>query len=322
MRYRTLGKTNEKISVLGFDTAYLPRVETEIDRKKSDEILNYGIENGMNLIDTAYSYPAEELFKGVSGEEYLGNFLLENSLRKDLFISSKMPSHLINKKDDLEDIFNKQLKNLKTDYIDFYSLDGLNEKYWNMYKTMDIYEFMDDLLSDGHIKHIGFSTNTEMDMIVDICDDYDKWEFAITELSYLTERYQSGIEGVEYISKLNCGVMAKNPLRGGGLIKNIPSEIKELWDFIEEERSPRELAFDYLFDKKEISTVLTEANTLEDLKENIKIASNSKIVLAAATRSATIVVIIGIIKKNKQSVVRASRTWGTKPRLPNNLNII
>ncbi|MBO7518734.1 MAG: aldo/keto reductase, partial [Methanobrevibacter sp.] len=60
MKYRTLGKTGEKVSILGFGAMRLPHFETndQIDKEKSDEILSYGIENGINLIDTAYSYHA------------------------------------------------------------------------------------------------------------------------------------------------------------------------------------------------------------------------------------------------------------------------
>ena len=129
----------------------------------------------------------------------------------------------------MNEIFEKQLENLKTDYIDFYQLQNLNEKYWNMYKETGGLEFMDDLIADGRIKHMGFSSNTEMDMIVDITDDYDKWEFTETELSYITERYQSGLQGVEYMSSLGLGVMIREPLKGGALINSLPNEAKELW---------------------------------------------------------------------------------------------
>ena len=45
MKYRTLGKTGEKVSILGFGAMRLPHFETnaQIDKEKSDEILSYGI---------------------------------------------------------------------------------------------------------------------------------------------------------------------------------------------------------------------------------------------------------------------------------------
>lgn len=42
-----------------------------------------------------------------------------------------------------------------------------------MYKSLDIFEFLDELKENDTVKNLGFSTNCEMDMIVDITDDYE-----------------------------------------------------------------------------------------------------------------------------------------------------
>jgi len=279
MKYRTLGKTKEKVSILGFGCMRLPHFEknSEIDTEKADKILSYGIDNGINIIDTAYSYHGDSLSGKGNCEEYLGRFLNEQSYRDDILLSTKLPSWLIRKKEDMETIFNQQLKDLKTDSIDLYLLHSLNESAWNNYKNLDVFEFMDSLLEDGRVKHIGFSAHTEMDMIVDITDDYDKWEFALTQMSYIDERYQSGREGVEYIDQLGLGNMIMEPLRGGTLVNNIPQDIQNLWDMAEEKRTPLEWAFQYLWNLKEVDTVLSGMNSLKQVKENIEIASRSEI---------------------------------------------
>ena len=252
MKYRTFGKTGEELSVLGLDTLKLPNFKNTDRNRETNEILSHAIENGINIIDTAYSYYSFKDYENGSSEKYIGDFLDENSYRNEVFISTKLPSHLIASEKNMHEIFEKQLENLKTDHIDFYQLQNLNEKYWNMYKENGGLEFMDDLIADGRVKHMGFSSNTEMDMIVDITDDYDKWEFAETELSYITERYQSGLQGVEYMSSLGLGMMIREPLKGGALINSLPNEAKELWELIDEKRTPLELSFDYLFDKREV----------------------------------------------------------------------
>ena len=275
MKYRTFGKTGEELSVLGLDTLKLPNFKNTDRNRETNEILSHAIENGINIIDTAYSYYSFKDYENGSSEKYIGDFLDENSYRNEVFISTKLPSHLIASEKNMHEIFEKQLENLKTDHIDFYQLQNLNEKYWNMYKENGGLEFMDDLIADGRVKHMGFSSNTEMDMIVDITDDYDKWEFAETELSYITERYQSGLQGVEYMSSLGLGMMIREPLKGGALINSLPNEAKELWELIDEKRTPLELAFDYLFDKREVNTVLVGSENLSQMKQLIEIASNS-----------------------------------------------
>ncbi|MBR5504498.1 MAG: aldo/keto reductase [Methanobrevibacter sp.] len=279
MKYRTLGKTGEEVSILGFGAMRLPHFERndEIDHERSDEILRYGIENGINLIDTAYSYHASNLAGKGKCEEYLGNFLYENSYRDDVLLSTKLPSWLIKTKEDMENIFESQLKDLKTDSIDLYMLHSLNEEYWKMFRELDVFEFMDDLLSSGKVKHIGFSSHTEMDWIVDIVDDYDKFEFGLTQLNYLDERYQSGREGVEYLHQMGLGTMIMEPLRGGRLVQNIPQDIQDLWNLAEERRSPVEWAFQYLWNMEEVDTVLSGMNSIDQLKESIEIANKTEI---------------------------------------------
>lgn len=278
MKYRTLGKTGEKVSILGFGAMRLPHFERndQINTEESDKIISYGIENGINLIDTAYSYHAKDLGSKGNCEAYIGNFLNENSYREDVLLSAKLPSWLLNKKEDMETIFESQLKDLKTDYIDIYLLHTLTEDFWKMYKSFDVFEFMDRLLEDGRVKHIGFSSHTEMDMIVDITDDYDKWEVTLTQMNYLDERYQSGLEGVNYIHDLGLGNMIMEPLRGGRLVQNVPEDIMSLWNTSEVKRTPAEWAFQYLWNMEQVDTVLSGMNSMEQIKENIEIANKSE----------------------------------------------
>ena len=199
------------------------------------------------------------------------------TIRDEILLSTKLPSWLIKSKEDMENIFEQQLKDLKTDSIDLYMLHSLNEDYWKMFRELDVFEFLDEILSSGKAKHVGFSAHTEMDWIVDIVDDYDKFEFGLTQLNYLDERYQSGKEGVEYLASHNLGTMIMEPLRGGRLVQNVPQDIMDLWDMADEKRTPVEWAFQYLWNMEEVNTVLSGMNSLEQVKENIEIAEKSEI---------------------------------------------
>ena len=272
MKYQSLGKTNEKVSILGFETWNLINFK---ENQSIIQILSYGIENGINLIDTAYSYLPNLNEKG-NCQEQIGSFLEENSYRNDVLLSAKMPTSLLNKKEDMETIFENQLKDLKTDYIDIYYLEALDMDYWNMYKSFDISEFLDKLKDEAKVKYLGFTTNCEMDMIVDITDQYDKWDVGLSSLSYVDERYQSGLEGIEYMNKFGLGTVVRDPLKSNALIENIPNEINELFDFADEIRNPTEWALEYLFAKEEVDTVLCPITSIEDLKLYIEIASKEK----------------------------------------------
>ena len=93
MKYRTFGKTGEELSVLGLDTLKLPNFKNTSKNGDVNEILRYAIENGINIIDTAYSYYSFKDYENGSSEKYIGDFLDENTYRNEVFISTKLPSH-------------------------------------------------------------------------------------------------------------------------------------------------------------------------------------------------------------------------------------
>ena len=63
MLYNTLGKTGLEVSRLGFGTMRLPTKGSNdnIIEDEASAMLTYGIENGINLIDTAYPYHSATL---------------------------------------------------------------------------------------------------------------------------------------------------------------------------------------------------------------------------------------------------------------------
>ena len=87
MQYTELGKTKENVSILGFGAMRLPTKGSNdnIDENTASEILSYGIDNGINLIDTAYPYHDGE------SEPFVGR-VLKKYKREDfylLFFSTK-----------------------------------------------------------------------------------------------------------------------------------------------------------------------------------------------------------------------------------------
>ena len=62
MEIRTLGRTGLSVAVLGFGAAPLAYLDTE--RRRAAQVLNLLLDAGVNLIDTAASYPGSEEFLG------------------------------------------------------------------------------------------------------------------------------------------------------------------------------------------------------------------------------------------------------------------
>ena len=121
---------------------------TSIDAEKSTKLIRYAIDNGVNYLDTAYPY-----HRGTS-ESFLGEHVLPDGYREKVYIATKMPTFSINKAGRFDEIFSKQLKKLKVDYIDYYLLHSLDGSTWRKMKSFGVIEWMDKIRAQGKVKRI------------------------------------------------------------------------------------------------------------------------------------------------------------------------
>lgn len=280
MIYNTLGKTGLKVSRLGFGTMRLPAINSygNINEMEATKMLEYAIENGINLIDTAYPYHNDSLSGRGNGEIFLGNFLNENGLRDEIILQTKSPSWFITKHEDFEFFLNDQLEKLKTDYVDVYLLHSLTSTMWKRLYDLGVLDFLDECLSTGKVNHVGFSSHTDFDTLTEIVEEYPKWEVVLTQMNYLDEHYQTGIRGLEYLKKNNMGNMIMEPLRGGKLIHNVPETVKVLWEIANVHRTPVQWALQYLWNRDDVDCVLSGMSSFEQMKENVRYASTEDII--------------------------------------------
>ena len=279
MIYNILGKTGLKVSRLGFGTMRLPTISSnaDIDEVEANKMFEYAIENGINIFDTAYPYHNDILAGNGHCEEVLGEYLKENNLRDEIFIQTKSPTWFIEEKSDFDFYLNEQLKKLQTDYIDIYLLHSLTVSGWNKVNDLDVLDFLDDCLSSGKVKHVGFSSHVEFDTLIEILDEYPKWEVVLTQMNYLDENYQSGSLGLNYLKRNNVGTMIMEPMRGGRLINNVPENVKVWWEISDVERNPVEWALQYLWNRDDVDCVLSGMSSLKQVKQNVKYASTEDI---------------------------------------------
>lgn len=273
MLYRKLGKTGEKVSILGFGCMRLPVVDgnpEHIDKPQAAEMIHYAVDHGVNLMDTAYPYHGPSAAQSGQSEVWLGD-ILKYGLREEVYISTKLPSWLAGKKEDLSYYLDKQLEKLQTDYIDFYLLHGLGQSTWPKLKSLDALEFLDSALEEGKIRYAGFSFHDKVDLFREIVDSYN-WSFSLIQYNYMDQDFQAGKEGLHYLAERKIGTMTMEPLRGGCLTNNIPGDIQAIWDKSETKRSLAEWALRFLWDQREIDVVLSGASTLKQVVENVKIA--------------------------------------------------
>ncbi len=269
MLKRRLGSTKVDVSILGFGCMRLPEVENNyahIDEGKALEMLYHALDNGVNYLDTAYPY-----HNGAS-ERFLGKYLTDE-YREKVHVATKIPSWLIEKKEDLEHYLNQQLERLQRESIDFYLVHSLKRSYWSQLEKAGVLEFLDELKSDGTIKYAGFSFHDDLEFFMECVDFYD-WDICQIQYNFMDENYQAGREGLRYASSLGMGIVIMEPLRGGVLANYVPQEVQSIYDESEVKRTPAEWALRYLWDLEEVNVVLSGMSTLSQLEENLKYAQD------------------------------------------------
>ena len=270
MQYRKFGNTGEELSILGYGCMRLPVLDgddAQINEEEAIRQIRYGIDQGINYIDTAYPY------HGGNSEALVGKALADG-YREKVKLATKLPSWSVRSREDMDKYLDRQLERLNTDYIDFYLLHALNAQRWENYLKHDVFDFIKKAKEDGRIKHIGFSFHDELPVFKKIVDAYD-WDFCMIQYNFMDENYQAGTEGLKYASAKGMGVAIMEPLRGGYLAKNVPEDIMKIWDQAEENRSPAQWAMRFLWDQPEVGLVLSGMNEISYIEENVEEAGKA-----------------------------------------------
>ena len=97
------------------------------------------------------------------------------------------------------------------------------------------------------------------------------------QYNYIDESSQAGREGVEYAAKKGIPVIIMEPLRGGRLVHGLPPKAREIFRRADPKRSAAEWALRWLWNQKGVSVVLSGMNSMDMLRENIRIASSVQI---------------------------------------------
>ncbi|MFW5950463.1 MAG: aldo/keto reductase [archaeon] len=272
MNYRDFGSSIDvDPSALGFGAMRLPTeddVET-VDRERAIEMIRTAIDSGVNYVDTAWPYHDGE------SERVVGE-ALEDGYRERVNLATKMPSWKLETQDDLEEYFQTQLDRLNTDHFEFYLLHALNHEFWETYREIDVFEWVEEMQAEGKIDNIGFSFHDDLDLFMEIVDAYD-WDFCQIQFNYLDEEFQAGREGLEYAADNGLGVIIMEPLRGGTLATDLPASVEQAFEDAAADREPVAWALQWLWDQPEVSTVLSGMSTLEQVEENVEIAGNATV---------------------------------------------
>jgi uncharacterized protein len=268
MRYRRFPRIpGVDISVLGFGCMRLPVIggdPVKIDHGAAVLLLHRAIQAGVNYVDTAYPY------HGGQSEAFLGT-ALAGGYRERVHLATKLPVWLVRERGDWERLLTEQLQRLHTDHVDFYLLHALSTERWKTVESLGGLAAMERFKADGRIRHIGFSFHDSAPAFRPILEGYD-WEFCQIQYNFMDEAYQAGAEGLALAAARGVGVIAMEPLRGGGLAANIPPAVEEIWTRSPMRMSPAQRALGWVWNHPGIITALSGMNAPAQLAENLAAA--------------------------------------------------
>lgn len=267
MQYRKDKKGNQ-LSILGYGCMRFTKNGSSIDLEKAEQELMYGISHGINYLDTAYVYPGNE--------EAVGKILAKNHCREEINLATKLPHYLIKTRAGAEKKFQEELQRLQTDYIDYYLMHMLNDcRTWEKLVQIGIQDWIEEKKKSGVIRNIGFSYHGNSENFRALLDAYD-WDFCQIQYNYLDEHAQAGREGLEYAGKKGIPVIIMEPLRGGRLVNHLPQGARECIAKSDAFHTPAELALRWLWDQTQVTCVLSGMNSIDMVKENIRIAETAE----------------------------------------------
>ncbi len=201
---------------------------------------------------------------------------LADGYRDKVRVATKLPVWAVEKSDDFDRYLDEQRQRLQTNFIDFYLLHNLHEEAWAKMKRLKILNRAERAMSDGKIGRIGFSFHDRFDVFRKILDEYDSWSICQIQYNYLCEDVQAGTQGLEYAAARGIGVVVMEPLMGG-VLADPPARMKAVWESAGGDRSPAEWALQWLWNKPEVSLVLSGMNAMPQVRENVTSAERSNV---------------------------------------------
>ncbi len=267
MQYRINNKNGDKLSVLGFGCMRFPQKLGRIDMDKTEQIILNAVKDGVNFFDTAFIYNGSETALGIITDK--------NKIRDKIFISTKLPAYLCKSYADFDKYLNIQLSRLKTDYIDYYFMHMLTSiSDFEKLKNLGIEKWIEEKKTAGIIRNAGFSFHGQKDDFFKIIDAYD-WNFCMIQYNYMNTHYQAGTEGLKYAALKGLPVFIMEPLLGGKLANGLPEKAVKVFSDTNSKYTPAAWALRWLWNKPEVTLILSGMNEQSQLDENIALATES-----------------------------------------------
>jgi predicted aldo/keto reductase-like oxidoreductase len=213
METRELGKTGEKLSIVGFGGI----VAAKVTQKEADYFVAEAIDNGINYFDVAPTY--------FNAEDRMGPAL--EGKRNNIFLACKTEDRT---KEGARVLLEESLKKLKTEYFDLYQFHAVTS-IEDVEKIFGIGGAMETFLSakkEGLIKHIGFSAHSEEAALALIERfEFDSVLFPINWVNIFNSNF--GPKVIEKAKERGMGILALKGMAKTSLTEGKENKYPKAW---------------------------------------------------------------------------------------------
>ncbi len=223
MLYRRFGRTELQMPVFScggmrYQYKWEDIPKRQVPQENQDNLnatIRRSIDVGINHIETARGYGSSEMQLG----EILPTFP-----REKLIVQTKVCPQADVKKFIAE--FEKSLQYLRLDYVDLFSIHGINNAELLDYCTRSggCLDVARKLQAEGKVRFIGFSTHGSCDSIIQTINT-NQFDYVNLHWYYINQRNWAAIEAA---TKHDMGVFIISPSDKGGKLYSPPQKLVDL----------------------------------------------------------------------------------------------
>lgn len=207
--YRTLGKTDEKVSLIGIGGSHVGSIE---DAAEAIDLMREAMDRGINFMDNCWSY------HGGESERRMGE-ALKGGYRERAFLMTKVDGRT---KKAAKQQLELSLQRLNVENIDLLQLHEVIR--WDdpdkAFAPGGAVEGLDEAKAEGKIRYIGFTGHKDPNMHLKMLEYGYDWDTVQMPLNVFDAHYDSFVQKVlPVLVERGIGVLAMKPLAGGFLFE-------------------------------------------------------------------------------------------------------